>query len=53
MRASRAYGDSGSDAPILRAVGEGWAVNPKRKLKKQGFPICIWRQKKGKTDKAE
>lgn len=53
MRASRAYGDSGSDAPILRAVGEGWAVNPKRKLKKQGFPICIWRQEKGKTDKAE
>ena len=31
---SRAYGDTAGDLPMLRLVGEGFAVNPKRKLRR-------------------
>ena len=44
---SRAYGDTAGDLPMLRLVGEGFAVNPKRKLrraaKKENIPILRWR----------
>lgn len=42
--ASSAYGDNGSDLPILRLCGEGYAVNPKRKLRQAApdLPRLAW-----------
>lgn len=35
LAASSAYTDSGTDAPMLRAVGHGYVVNPDRALRRQ------------------
>lgn len=47
LKASYAYGDSISDAPMLSLVGQPVAVNPDRRLRKlatqNGWEIAIWR----------
>ncbi len=47
LRASYAYGDSVSDAPMLECVGNPVAVNPDRKLRRlairRGWKIVRWR----------
>ena len=42
--ASSAYGDSKSDLPILRLCGQGYAVNPKKKLRQAApdLPRLKW-----------
>ncbi len=44
---SRAYGDTAGDLPMLRLAGEGFAINPKRKLRRAvkdaRIPILHWR----------
>ncbi len=45
LAASFAYGDSAGDLPMLRMVGHGYRVNPKRKLTRLApdLPALFWR----------